>query len=395
MRAPAVVGDGVEIAAADFEYVHSGGGIVLAVVDQAAFRQRRAWGEDDDHQVVAVARVELQRGDTVERNRRGTVERVGNAIGVDGGDLDRVVAGRTDDRRRDVLGRRRIREVDQVQRGQERRLVVSCQQDVGRVDASVPVEVVGQIDGRRVEKIVGVVSHQEQIGGRDLGVGVEVAALADGIAEVEDVVVRQARVFYGEDGYLEPPVADRIVGPSEGDAVGIVGACLGADGDRRSDVEGRPAGRIGIVAGAEDEVVGVERGVFGQAENVDHNAVDAAAVAGVVFETGGLPRKQGDLVDGDGHVVEGVGCAGGVRGGVEGRVVVEDVAIDHGGFGQQAGRGVEACMEQSASFQRLAGQTPVATGELAGGMGRPRANGGWTSGRVEEAVHHGICPADQ
>ena len=216
---------------------------------------------------------------------------------------------------------------DQLQGVLEVGRVVAGDEHVDGAHAGVAVEVVGKVDRRGVEEAALVVAGTQHVVGVDLRVGRRVARLAYGVAEVEDVVEAQARAVGGQDLHPQPLLLDDTIGPDDRHAIGAADAGTLSDGDA-GRLRGRgPIGRVvAVVAHAEVEVIQVRR--VGHVEDVDHNAVDATAVAGVVGKRSRLARPQCAFVGGDGVVI--------LRPGrrivaVEGRVVVENVPVDYPG----------------------------------------------------------------
>ena len=123
--------------------------------------------------------------------------------------------------------------------------------------------------------------------------------IADGIAEVEDIRRSQARIGSSLDHHLEPFLLDGVVVPKDAHAIRAATTCTGPHRDLFGTWSNRPVGWKVIVAYPELEVGGAQTRRVGQTGNVYHNAIDAAAVAGVVGEGGRLTGQQGLFVGSD------------------------------------------------------------------------------------------------
>ena len=142
------------------------------------------------------------------------------------------------------------------------------------------MDLVGRVDHR----VLGRVSH-----------------VADCVAEIEDIVARQTGIGRRHDRDLQPLVDNHPVGPCDHDPLGTARVAL-EDHDILKLRGIRPSGQVLTIADAELEVVGIDSVGIGQSEHVDHNAVDAAAVVGVVPIGRRRARPKGLLVGRHGRI---------------------------------------------------------------------------------------------
>ena len=228
-------------------------------------------------------------------------------------------------RRRLLVGRRLLndRRIDELQRGGLSGAVRRGDRDVVRIDQPVAIEVVGEVDGCRIAAAARIVLGRGAIGRVDDRIVGLVARLADRIAVVEDVVSRQTGARRGLDRNFQPLTDNGAVGPDQLDACRAVDPGPEPKRDLRSR-RSRPALWVVGVAHAKPEVGCGER-VAGQARDIDHHAVDAAAVAGVIGEGGRIARKQRRLAGGNRRVVRGIRRR---IVAVETRVVVKELPTD-------------------------------------------------------------------
>ena len=166
----------------------------------------------------------------------------------------------------------------------------------------------------------------------DQGVAGTIARLANRIPIIENVRRFQARVSRRVDRDLQPLVLDRAVGPNELDPRRAGNPRAEPHADRSRSGPRCPGRRIVAIADAKREIRGRQVGA-GQAGDINDEAVDPLVVTRVVSERSRGAGQQSLLVGGNRAIVGSVG--GGILA-IERRMVVEQIASNHGHRNQVA-----------------------------------------------------------
>ena len=112
------------------------------------------------------------------------------------------------------------------------------------VHLAIAIEVVRIVNGGGIHQSGGIGAGANFVDGIDVGVGGGIAGIADGIAEVEDVIRCQTGVEAGERGDLEPLALDGGgVIPGDFNTGGSIDARAGANDDVRWSRRVVPVGR--------------------------------------------------------------------------------------------------------------------------------------------------------
>ncbi len=197
------------------------------------------------------------------------------------------------------------------QRGVDHRCAVLGVEPKGGADVGQHCRRVGAGNGAAAIMVAGATDTRASSDiGQDrrcvgAGSGETEIRVANPAGPVENFVFRQASVGRGKDLHFQPCVLDGVAAPNDLHSIRTTQARAGAH--RHGDWVrggGPTAGRV-AVAGVEEEVGAVDRRMRAVAQQVDHDAVDAARVARKVgARRQAVARVIGRLVGGDRRVVE-------------------------------------------------------------------------------------------